>query len=228
MTDERVKALELATVAGGPPADVVARASAYTAFLRGTTPGATTPGGATTKATAAPKDDAKATAAAKAAATAAGKANGATAPTGKANGATPPKGAAAAAKGGVPAQPPSDTKGPGGAHTYADVINKLRAVLGAENVAATPEERRVKAFGVLATRGGGVKIARDLKPTLYDAVVKGCDALLATPKQAAAPAEDFDSLGDPPEHTGGGLAADADSLEDLTKQPERNEMGLTD
>lgn len=102
----------------------------------------------------------------------------------------------------------ADTKAPGGKNSYADVVAKLREVQNTEALG------RDKAFEILAGKGGGVKSVRDLKPTAYDGVVAGCDAAIA--------ALSGDDLGDPPEHTAGGLNAE----DDPTAQPEVDELGM--
>lgn len=223
MSDQKTKALELAIQGGGTAAEVVARATTYEGFLSGTKPAAGA--AATTKAPATPPPAGKATTAkanATGAATGAGKPNGATPPAGKPNGAAPAAAKPAAAKAATPgagasAQAvPSDTKAPGGVNTYADVVNKLRDVMTKFTDPASPNAGRVKALGIL-TETGKAKSVRELKPALYDTVVTALDAALT--EGEAADAED--ALGDPPEHTGGGL-----DVEDPTAQEPRDELGM--
>ena len=227
MTDaidlHKQKALELAAQAGGEPAKVVERAGAYHEFLigKGAAPTKVTAPAATAKpataATAAPAgkpaDKPKAT-------PAAGSKPAATAKPGAAT----PK---AAAAGG--AAPSNDTKDPKGNNTYGDVVAALQNVM--RSVPGDNDKRdkgRKLAYDTLAAAGGGVKGVRELKPALYDTVVDACNAAAkaaavkpkatATAKAApaAAPADDLgggepeadDLAGDPPEETGGGLAAE--------------------
>jgi hypothetical protein len=231
MFDQKVKALELAVQGGGTATEIVTRATAYEGFLSGTKPAAGAAAAATTKAPATPPPAGKATTAkatatgaatGAAAANGAGKPNGATPPAGKPNGAAPAATKPAAAKAATPgagasAQAvPSDTKAPGGVNTYADVVNKLRDVMTKFTDPASPNAGRVKALGIL-TEIGKAKSVRELKPALYDTVVTALDAALT--ESEAADAED--ALGDPPEHTGGGL-----DVEDPTAQEPRDELGM--
>lgn len=140
-------------------------------------------------------------------------------PNPKANGATNPKAAASKDNKATGEAVAGDTKGPDGTHTYNDVVAALRRVQECK-LYGTKEQAREKAFEIMAAKGSGAKSVRDLKPALYDAVVKGCDAAL----KPAKPAED--PLGDPPERTGGGHDADpAFDIDGLTGQPERDEFG---
>ena len=186
----RIKALELAIQAGGTHAEVVTRANAYHEFLIGKT--TSKPAGAAAAQTT--------TSTAKPAAAATGKP--ATAATGKpatASKATPAPGTkpAAAAKPGAAApkaaapgaKPKGDTKDPKGNNTYDDVVAALHKVI--PSVAGDTQKRdkgRALAYEILATKGGGVKLVRDLKPSLYDAVVAGCEAALKGQTAAAKPA----------------------------------------
>ena len=223
----KAKALELANIAGGSHAEVIARATAYHGFLTGAaapkaaaaTTAAPKTGGATTtapKATpaagaaqtskpgvAAPKTTPAAGTAPKAAATAAAP-KGAT---------TAPKAAAAAKPGAAAPMPPGDTKDPNGTHTFSDVSAALQSVVNSglnpkaskEDQAAARETGKAAAYVILDKTGGGAKSVRDVKPALYDKVVAACEAAVkaAKAKPAAAPAaqeaaDDFGAPADPP------------------------------
>lgn len=200
----KVKALELAQQSGGSPAEVVTRATAYAGFLSGTAATAAKPA---TAAGPAPATGGKGATAAPGSAPTAGAKKTTEAPkTAEAKPATPPKAAAKPAAGGATGAPvPGDTKAPGGTHTYADVVAKLReAMLALDPVQQVGKE---KALALLAKTGGGAKSVRDLKPGLYDAVVAAVDAALQE--------------SDPPE---GG--AGEPGFDDGTTQPETDELGL--
>jgi hypothetical protein len=233
----KAKALELANIAGGSHAEVIARATAYHGFLTGTaapkaaaaTTAAPKTGGATTtapKATpaagaaqtskpgaAAPKTTPAAGTAPKAAATAAAPKGATTAPK-----------AAAAKPGAAAPMPPGDTKDPNGTHTFSDVSAALQSVVNSglnpkaskEDQAAARDTGKAAAYVILDKTGGGAKSVRDVKPALYDKVVKPAAAPAA--QEAAddfgAPADppvtDDDSVvdSDPPEQTGAGQDAE--------------------
>lgn len=222
----KIKALELANHVGEKPGEVVARATAYHAWLSGaaaapagagaankpagaTTAAGTTKPGATAGATgtATTKPDPKAEAAKKAAAEAAKKAAEAAkkaATDAAAKEAKAGKGAAAKPGAANAQSVPGDTKAPGGKNTYQDVVDalcKVREAVGKDT-----------ALKILADDGGGVKSVRDLKPALYDAVVEGCENEISGEGGAA-------------EDDGTGGAAGAE-FEDPTAQPEVDELGL--
>lgn len=205
----KVKALELAQLGGGTAAEVVARANVYNAFLSGTAApanpanpkaGAATGTAANKGANATPAGAPKAAAGApKAAAAAANPKAAAAAGAPKANGATAPKANGAAKAGAANAQAvPGDTKAPGGANTYNDVVAALCRVREKIN--------KDEALSILSTDGGGVKSVRDLKPALYDAVVEGCNAALSDEGAPEGSAE-FDTGTDQPASDELGLPA---------------------
>jgi hypothetical protein len=192
-----VKALELANshpTAGQSkdPADVVARAGAYHAFLLdGVTPpkaagaqGATGAKATTAKVT--PAEGTKSTA------------------TTKPGTAAPKPGAAAAA-------PKGDTKDPKGTNTYDDVVAALQKVM-----ASVPgdnkgrDKGRALAYEILAAKGGGVKGVRDLKPALYDTVVAACEEATKPKKAAVANTVVTDDFGQPIDTSGASAEADVD------------------
>ena len=183
----RVKAMELAVQAGGITSELVERAKAIHSFLTGATtgkPAAAAPaaqGAATTGKPAAAATTGKPAAPPKAAPAPGTKPAAAPKP-----GAAAPKAAAAPAAG---AAPKGNTKDPKGNNTYDDVVAALQKVI--PSVAGDTQKRdkgRALAYEILATKGGGVKLVRDLKPSLYDAVVAGCEAALKGQTAAAKPA----------------------------------------
>lgn len=188
----KVKALELAQLGGGTAAEVVARANVYNAFLSGTAApanpanpkaGAATPPAAGKGANATGPKAPAAGANPKAAGSPKAAAAGANS---KANGATAPKANGAAKAGAANAQAvPGDTKAPGGANTYNDVVAALCRVREKIN--------KDEALSILSTDGGGVKSVRDLKPALYDAVVEGCNAALSDEGAPADTGAEFDT-----------------------------------
>jgi hypothetical protein len=217
----KAKALELATVAGGQPDDVVKRANAYHAFLTG----GAAPKPAAAKPAAAPAAGTKPAETKPAAAPKATPAAGTKPAAPKA--ATPGKPAAAAPKTGAAAggEPAGDTKDPKGNNTFDDVKKALQAVM--RSVKGDDDKHtkgRALAYELLAAKGGGVKGVRDLKPAFYDAVVAACEEAVKPKKAAAAaapaaqPSGDFEEDApagveadetDPPEETGGGLPAES-------------------
>ena len=73
--------------------------------------------------------------------------------------------------------PPDDTKDPNGKNTFKNVCNALAAVKSAQGVEA--------AKAIMKKAGGGAGWVRDVKPTLYDAVVGACEQALKPPKATA-------------------------------------------
>lgn len=194
LSPHKAKALELASQQGGTHDEVIARANAYHAFLLDKAAPKAAPVAGAAAATAAGAAPKAAPAAAPKAAPKATPAPGtapaapkATAP-GAAPKATPKAPAAAGAT-----TPKGDTKAPDGTHTYDDVVAALQSVM--HSVPKAPGEAKslkgqTLAYEILAKHGGGVKGVRDLKPTLYDAVVAACQEAVkpkSKPKAAAAP-----------------------------------------
>ena len=204
----RLTALELANHhVGEAPNQIVDRAHAYHAFLTGKAPGKPATAGTTQTAAAAAQPAAAATgkpatatptkpAAATATPTKPAAAKATPAPGTKPAATTKPAAAApkpaaaapkpaatkpaatAAATAPVAGQnPPDDTKDPNGKNTFKNVCNALAAVKSAQGVEA--------AKAVMKKAGGGAGWVRDVKPTLYDAVVGACEQALKPPKATA-------------------------------------------
>ena len=223
----RAKALELANHhVGEAPNQIVDRAHAYHAFLTGKATGKPATAGTTQTAAAAAQPAAAATgkpatvpttkpAAATATTTKPAAAKATPAPGTKLAATTKPAAAApkpAATKPAATAtapvagqNPPDDTKDPNGKNTFKNVCNALAAVKSAQGVEA--------AKAIMKKAGGGAGWVRDVKPTLYDAVVGACEQALKPPKATATGAvvelgEEIDTSGasaatagadDPPE-----------------------------
>ena len=195
----RAKALELANHhVGEAPNQIVDRAHAYHAFLTGKATGKPATAGTTQTAAAAAQPAAAATgkpatvpttkpAAATATTTKPAAAKATPAPGTKLAATTKPAAAApkpAATKPAATAtapvagqNPPDDTKDPNGKNTFKNVCNALAAVKSAQGVEA--------AKAIMKKAGGGAGWVRDVKPTLYDAVVGACEQALKPPKATA-------------------------------------------
>lgn len=206
----KVKALELANVHIAPHADVIARANAYHSYLTGKATGKPATAATTQPAAAPAQSTAAATgkpAAAPKPAPAAG-AKATPAPGTKPAASTKPAVATpkpAAAKSDTAATPPAagtnpppDTKAPGGKHTWKNMCDALTAVKEAQN--------KDVALAILK-KAGGATWARDVKPTLYDAVVGACEQVLHPPKATmAGPVVVTDELGEAVDTSGASAA----------------------
>ena len=160
------KALELANNLGGNPAEVVARATAYAAFLSGSVVVADTRNAATAKTPIAPAAAAKpAAAAAKPAAKPAAK---------------------AAAKAATPAATAPKPAPKGGVHGEADVRKLVKAV------ANHPKLGTTHAANILDEEAGVANVSA-VKPEFYDAVY---DALAAKIDEVDGAAGDEDAAAD--------------------------------
>jgi hypothetical protein len=230
----KLQALILANAHPADPAKIVERANVYHGFLSGAakaaaTQSAATPAAATTtvvkadpKTTATkaePKADPKA---AKAAADA------------KAKAAAEAKAKAAAAAAAKPATTPSGGPASDDGLVMEDVSKALQGLLAkgidpkadqkSAPVVAIRNANKVVAYKILEEIGKA-KAVRDIKPSLYKAVIDACKAALAAPAAEAAPAEAAtDDFGtpisaddnavdtDPPEQVEGGAGADGEDL----------------
>ena len=167
------KALELANNLGGNPAEVVARATAYAAFLSGSVVVADTRNAATAKTPIAPA------AAAKPAAAAAKPAAAAAKPAAK-------PAAKAAAKAATPAATAPKPAPKGGVHGEADVRKLVKAV------ANHPKLGTTHAANILDEEAGVANVSA-VKPEFYDAVY---DALAAKIDEVDGAAGDEDAAAD--------------------------------
>jgi hypothetical protein len=166
------KALELANNLGGNPAEVVARATAYAAFLSGSVVVADTRNAATAKTPIAPAAAAKPAAAAAAAA--------------KPAAAAAKPAAKAAAKAATPAATAPKPAPKGGVHGEADVRKLVKAV------ANHPKLGTTHAANILDEEAGVANVSA-VKPAFYDAVY---DALAAKIDEVDGAAGDEDAAAD--------------------------------
>lgn len=227
----KAKALELANQHGGTHDEIVKKAGAFHTFLTGAAAKVTTGanGAAAPKpgATTAPKPStATPTAAKPGAATTTAKPGtakpGAATTAAKPGAATAAKPGAAAAK---PAAKPATTPAAGAAKSGAPIpMTEVTAALHKVMNAYADHDVGKKAAVAVLKEVGKAGSVKDVKPDLYKTVIDACEvaAKKATAAPAAAPtdATEFDAAPpisdddtavdtDPPEHTGGGVDAEA-------------------